>query len=212
LFKDDATFCQRPGLANPALVSFESYNYPGYYLRHQDTHLYIDNGQRNGAGFKSDATFEWVMPVPPPPIFFIVNVRSGKCVDVEGRPGLFDKNKIQLFDCESSTDPNTDQIWEFVNGGFLQNVRSGRCLDVDGNPGIDDQDRVELFTCEFTVPNTDQKWEFVNGGFLKNLYSGKCLDVEGYPGEKNQSPLQLFTCEGATDPNTDQIWMLTQIK
>jgi hypothetical protein len=41
LFRQDATFCVRPG-AFDGTVSFESYNYPGRYLRHRDFQLWLD--------------------------------------------------------------------------------------------------------------------------------------------------------------------------
>ncbi|XVV00901.1 AbfB domain-containing protein [Actinosynnema sp. CA-248983] len=37
LFKNDAGFFQRAGLADSAAVSFESQNFPGRYLRHNGT-------------------------------------------------------------------------------------------------------------------------------------------------------------------------------
>jgi len=42
LFKEDASFYQRPGLANASLVSFESYNFQGRYIRHRNSLLYSE--------------------------------------------------------------------------------------------------------------------------------------------------------------------------
>ena len=42
LFIDDATWIQQPGLADAGGVSFESFNYPGFYLRHKQFRLRID--------------------------------------------------------------------------------------------------------------------------------------------------------------------------
>lgn len=58
LFKNDATFKILPGLAYPdgyGFVSFESYNFPGYYIRHSGFHLYLGTGTSDL--FKNDATF-----------------------------------------------------------------------------------------------------------------------------------------------------------
>jgi hypothetical protein len=54
--KQDATFVQAAGLANPSCVSFESVNKPGSYLRHQNfqLHLQLNDGS---ALFSQDATF-----------------------------------------------------------------------------------------------------------------------------------------------------------
>jgi hypothetical protein len=56
LFRKDATFCIRPGLAAPNGVSFESVNFPGHFMRHSDFELRI---QQNDGGpyFKKDATY-----------------------------------------------------------------------------------------------------------------------------------------------------------
>ena len=61
----DSLFWVRRGLANPSLVSFESYNYPGYYLRHEDWRIKISNWDlkaRNdvNALFNKDATFSFI--------------------------------------------------------------------------------------------------------------------------------------------------------
>lgn len=63
LFKDDATFCIRsplqPGVGAPWL-SLESYNLPGYYIRHADLHVWVG---REGGPFQADATFRFVEPL-----------------------------------------------------------------------------------------------------------------------------------------------------
>ncbi len=54
--KQDATFVEAAGLANPSCVSFESVNKPGLYLRHQNFqfHLQLNDGS---SLFANDATF-----------------------------------------------------------------------------------------------------------------------------------------------------------
>ncbi len=44
-----------PGLADPYLVSFEAVNYPGYYLQHRDSAVWVEHSD-SSAVFKSDAT------------------------------------------------------------------------------------------------------------------------------------------------------------
>jgi hypothetical protein len=54
--KQDATFVEAAGLANPSCVSFESVNKPGYYLRHQNFQFHLqpfDGSSLNAM----DATF-----------------------------------------------------------------------------------------------------------------------------------------------------------
>ena len=64
LFKEDATFCVRRGLAEGNALSFESFNFPKYYIRHRDFELWV--GQDDGSDlFKKDATFIQTQPVEP---------------------------------------------------------------------------------------------------------------------------------------------------
>jgi hypothetical protein len=55
LFKQDATFCPRPGSVSGS-VSFESYNYPGRYLRHRNFELWVDP-YADSTGFRNDSSF-----------------------------------------------------------------------------------------------------------------------------------------------------------
>jgi hypothetical protein len=54
--KQDATFVEAPGLANPNCVSFESVNKPGYYLRHQNFQFHLQPFDGSTL-FTTDATF-----------------------------------------------------------------------------------------------------------------------------------------------------------
>jgi hypothetical protein len=56
LFRKDATFCIRKGLANPKFSSFESLNYPGRFMRHRSFEFHIDPNDGSDL-FKKDATF-----------------------------------------------------------------------------------------------------------------------------------------------------------
>ncbi|MDC0708231.1 AbfB domain-containing protein [Stigmatella sp. ncwal1] len=53
---DDATFRVVPGLADDRCVSFESWNYPGSYLRQDHGEVWLDDGRAGGL-FQEDATF-----------------------------------------------------------------------------------------------------------------------------------------------------------
>lgn len=55
IFRADASFTQRAGLASSAAVSFESQNYPGRYLRHSSNLLYVQ--AVSDATGRADATF-----------------------------------------------------------------------------------------------------------------------------------------------------------
>jgi Alpha-L-arabinofuranosidase B (ABFB) domain len=63
LYRQDATFCIKPPLHPDATVpwmSFESFNYPSFYIRHRNYHLYLE---RQGGPFQADATFKFVQPM-----------------------------------------------------------------------------------------------------------------------------------------------------
>ncbi|MEA3325465.1 MAG: AbfB domain-containing protein [Euryarchaeota archaeon] len=59
LDQKDATFKIVPGLADDSCVSFESLNYPGYYLRHQNFQIKLHKKTGDWL-FKKDATFKVV--------------------------------------------------------------------------------------------------------------------------------------------------------
>jgi hypothetical protein len=54
--KQDATWVETAGLANPSCVSFESINRPGSYLRHQNFQLHLQPNDGSSL-FSQDATF-----------------------------------------------------------------------------------------------------------------------------------------------------------
>jgi hypothetical protein len=64
LFKRDATFKKTGGLLDPldpALVSFESFNFPNYFLVRKEEKLYIEPFADSGS-YKRDATFRITPP------------------------------------------------------------------------------------------------------------------------------------------------------
>lgn len=56
LFKNDATFCIKKGLASSEGHSFESVNYPNHYIRHSNFELWL-NKPDGSRLFNQDATF-----------------------------------------------------------------------------------------------------------------------------------------------------------
>jgi hypothetical protein len=55
LFRRDATFCARAGAAAGSM-SLESFNYPGWFLRHRGDQLWVDQLD-NSATFRADGSF-----------------------------------------------------------------------------------------------------------------------------------------------------------
>ncbi|MFC5835571.1 glycoside hydrolase family 43 protein [Nonomuraea insulae] len=62
IFKSDATFCGRAGLAGGGTISLESYNLPGRYLRHYNYELRMDL-RESGSVFASDASYTVTSPL-----------------------------------------------------------------------------------------------------------------------------------------------------
>lgn len=67
LFKDDATFCMKSGMAYSQgdWKSFESVNVPNHYIRHRNFELWLDRFD-NSRQFRADATFQITMPIGGP--------------------------------------------------------------------------------------------------------------------------------------------------
>jgi hypothetical protein len=61
LFRGDATFCARPGRI-PGTTSWESANYPGWFLRHVGDVLWVDRSDGSGA-FDDDSSFHVRAPL-----------------------------------------------------------------------------------------------------------------------------------------------------
>jgi hypothetical protein len=55
LFRGDVTFCARPGSVAGSMV-LESSNYPGWFLRHRDNELWVDQSDKSAA-FLADSSF-----------------------------------------------------------------------------------------------------------------------------------------------------------
>ena len=100
---------------------------------------------------------------------FLRNALSGRCLDVEGAPGMNNGARLQLWDCEyNGLGPGftaTDQKWELTSEGFLRNKLSGRCIDVRGAPAVNNGARLQLWDCEWNglgpgFTATDQKWSW----------------------------------------------------
>ena len=61
LFKEDATFCEKRGLAHVQGTSFESVNLPNHYIRHSNFQLWVHRNDGSDL-FKRDATYVLTAP------------------------------------------------------------------------------------------------------------------------------------------------------
>ena len=122
----------------------------------------------------------------------IINVASGKCLDVSGRDG---HGNIGVYQCQNLD----DQYFYFrsrgrqLASGRLRNEKSNQCLDVSGDDG---KGKVLMFNCENEL---DQWFRYYENGELVNEKSGQCLDVSGDDGKGN---ILIHPCEDMLD----QMW------
>eukprot|EP00933_Yihiella_yeosuensis_P029984 TRINITY_DN2364_c0_g1_i1.p1 TRINITY_DN2364_c0_g1~~TRINITY_DN2364_c0_g1_i1.p1 ORF type:complete len:1144 (-),score=226.01 TRINITY_DN2364_c0_g1_i1:221-3652(-) len=148
-------------------------------------------------------------------VAFLRHVKSGKCLDVggkpgtkkvagkpgepgtTGKPGTADGSDIELATCENKRVLST-AVWK-VNSetGFIKNVGTDsktrqQCLTVAGrminNLNTKEGDKIILKGCKF---NTDQRWQFAERGYIKSVIGGqKCIDKKD--GVSNS--LELMMC------------------
>ncbi|GAB7046287.1 protein kinase domain-containing protein [Catenuloplanes indicus] len=145
--------------------------------------------------------------------YFIVNLRTGDCVDIPfGGPGAMD-GPVERYTCRPAEADN--QEWRFVPRGvdgdgyhryWIQNVADDLCVDVPGAGGVDPGAEVSEMTC-FEQDNQHFRLEprLDSGGrrhyWLRNTATGMCLDVSG-AGPR----LTLFPCT----PDDDHEWALVR--
>nr|BAK19474.1 hemolytic lectin-L1 [Cucumaria echinata] len=122
----------------------------------------------------------------------IINLASGKCLDIEGNDGTGD---IGVYNCDS-----LDDQYFYVRSrgpelfyGRLRNEKSDLCLDVEGSDG---KGNVLMYSCEDYL---DQWFRYYENGEIVNAKSGMCLDVEGSDGSGN---VGIYRC----DDLRDQMW------
>ncbi|GLY15856.1 hypothetical protein Kisp01_28710 [Kineosporia sp. NBRC 101677] len=115
---------------------------------------------------------------------------NGKCLDADAGNLNRDGTRIQLWDCNNSTQQN----FVFRNDGTIRSATNdGFCLDADlatiGGNGT----RIQLWTCNGT---NQQKWKF-NGsvaGPIQSIYNGRCLDGDLGQINNNGAKVQLWDC------------------
>ena len=131
----------------------------------------------------------------------IINMKSGKCLDVERLEG---HGNIGTYFCTDEP----DQYFYFrsrgklLKHGRLQVQKSGLCLDVFGDQGGQGlvNNNVLIYYCG---TGADQFFGFYENGELVNDKSGLCLDVSGTSGSGN---VLMYICGGAHDQMWSQPW------
>jgi len=83
---------------------------------------------------------------------------AGKCIDVEGDPGVTDGTRVQLHPCEWGWNVS-DQRWELRSDGLIENqLNRGKCIDADGDPATWESAALHLWDCEAIKTKSDQRW------------------------------------------------------
>ncbi|MEU6405123.1 ricin-type beta-trefoil lectin domain protein [Streptomyces sp. NPDC046985] len=206
LDKQDATFIVRPGLANNACYTFESYNYPGDFL-HQ-TNSRVGKDQNDGTStFAADATFCAARG----------NTGSGASLLSWSQPGKFLRNstgQVWISQEGGGTSPTpqdnrngyvTDTTWNIVDPwvpapqppvagstGAVKSAIAGKCIDLPGGSSANGTP-VTLYDCN---GGTNQVWSAYSDGSLHAV--GKCLDATTH-GTTDGTPLELWDCNGGTN-------------
>ncbi len=115
----------------------------------------------------------------------VVNVASGRCLDVIGNSNA-SRTRVNIYDCNGQ--PN--QAWTYTPEGEFR-VFDAMCLDVAGQdttaPAV-----AQIYTCN---GGANQKWKIGSDGSITGEQSGLCLEVTG-EATGNSAPVQLHTCTG----------------
>ena len=90
LDRADSRFTARAGRGDAACLSFESFNYPGYFLRSRDSALRLERAD-GSRGYDADATF---CPVPRTGGGFVLRSRSFPVRYVTGSDAVLSLNRV----------------------------------------------------------------------------------------------------------------------
>ena len=123
----------------------------------------------------------------------VVNVASGRCLDVIGNANA-SRTGVNIYDCNGQA----NQAWTYTPTGELR-VFDGMCLDVAAQdttaPAV-----AQIYTCN---GDANQQWKINSDGSITGVQSGLCLEVTG-EATKNSAPVQLYTCTG----RDNQRWVI----
>jgi hypothetical protein len=113
----------------------------------------------------------------------LINVASGRCLDVPNANTTPGAVQLQLYDCN----PSAAQTWQMPPGPIAG--PASLCADVAGADPTSGTP-VQLWGCN---TSDAQRWSAPGDRTLRAF--GKCLDVRG-AATANGTPAQLFDCNG----------------
>ena len=206
LEKQDATFTVRPGLENGSCVSFESYNYPGEWLRQLKGRV-IRAASDGSSVFAGDATFCPVAGNSGSGVSFASWSQPGKFLRLYNGTVWISTNGGGKSQAAQDTAANyvTDTTWTvgapWASGvatarasatGPVRSGLAGKCLDARAGNSANGTP-VQSYDCNGSAA---QQWTSYTDGSLRIL--GKCLDATG-AGTANGTAVTLWDCHGGSN-------------
>ncbi|WP_428242906.1 family 43 glycosylhydrolase [Gynuella sp.] len=197
VFREDATFCERPGLGEANHTSFEAYNYPGYYIKHSGIRLgLVELDSSSSTQARSDATFSLIDDVVDGQTYYIQNRNSGKCLRTLDS-STADAASIVQYSCGS----NDVEQWTLKSVGNHQyniiQVSSGKFADISGASTSSGGNNIIWRE----TGSDNQKWEMVDQGdgffHIVNVHSGLLLDISSGSTADNANSIQWPDNQGA---------------
>ena len=201
VFKRGASFLQHAFLAGTCgcttgtCSSYESVDWPGYYVRHRNFSFYIDKLDGSD-GFKQDASFCAAPPQDPsvagPPL--LKALHSGLCLSIAAGDRS-DGGAVTQRACNGSA----EQTWQSTpsNGGTAYvNKASGKCLDISLAQGpAGPRTTVYQWACH---GGTNQAWTAKTqsgGNALVSVNANLCLDIAAASTQAGARTIG-WTCHG----------------
>jgi hypothetical protein len=117
----------------------------------------------------------------------LVNVNSGRCLDVSGA-GTAAGTATIIWDCHGQA----NQQWTRTATGEIR-VYGTSCLDVHG-AGTANGTSVIIWPCH---GGANQQWTFRPDGSIRAVGSGRCLDVTG-AATANATQIEIYDCNGTS--------------
>ena len=130
---------------------------------------------------------------PPTPTPGLVNVASGRCLDVSGA-STANGAQVQLWDCHGGT----NQRWTYTASRQLT-VYGNKCLDAN-RQGTTNGTSVIIWDCN---GQANQQWNVNANGTITGVQSGLCLDTTG-AGTANGTKIQLWSCSAGANQQWNQ--------